>query len=320
MNNQLEIGRRKFLKMSSQAVISIPFINFKLKMNPSSKNQICIFSKHLHWLDFKEVGEFSRKLGFDGIDLTVRKGGHVPPDQVEELLPKAVAEIRSAGVEVPMMATDVNDADDPLTEKILKTASQNGIKYYRMAYYRYDPNLEIIDNLKLFRVKMEKLANLNAKYNICGVYQNHAGNYVGASIWDIYYLANGLDQRYIGSQFDPRHAVVEGGQSWPVDMKLIKDYISCSVMKDFVWEKINGKWTVKNVPLGEGMVDFDQYFKMYKQFGLSGPFTLHIEYPMFPGPEEQFNKKEKNEMAAKILEKELVFIKNHLEKSGITER
>ena len=87
-------------------------------------------------------------------------------------------------------------------------------------------------------------------------------------------------------------------------------------MKDFVWEK-QGKWIVKNVPLGEGMVDFEKFFSLYKKIGLSGPLSLHIEYPMFPGPEEQFTMNEKNEMAAKILKKELAFINQQFAKAGI---
>ncbi len=298
---------------------SLPILNFQLNSASNTKNQICIFSKHLHWLDFKAVGKFARQLGFDGVDLTVRKGGHVPPDRVEELLPKAVQEIKAAGVDVPMMATDINDADDPLTEMVLKTASECGIKYYRMAYYRYDSKLEIADNLLLFRNKMERLSILNAKYNIHGAYQNHAGNYVGASIWDLWYLLEGLDPRFIGSQFDPRHAMVEGGKSWPVDMKLIHQFISCTVIKDFVWEK-KDKWQVKNVPLGDGMVDFEQFFLLYHNFGLSGPLSLHIEYPMFPGPEKQFTVKEKNEMAAKVMKREMAFLKQQFSKAGLEQR
>lgn len=308
--------RRNFIKKGSLAMATLPFLNFQLKTGSIKKNQICIFSKHLHWLDFEDVGKFAKQLGFDGVDLTVRKGGHVPPDRVEELLPKAVQEIRSAGVDVPMMATDINDADDPLTEKVLKTASECGIIYYRMAYYRYDSNLEIIENLKIFRKKVEKLSALNAKYNIHGAYQNHAGNYVGASIWDLWHLLEGLDSRFIGSQFDPRHAIVEGGKSWPIDMKLIHHFISCTVMKDFVWEK-KDKWVVKNVPLGDGMVDFEHFFLLYKKFGLSGPLSLHIEYPMFPGPEERFSPKEKNEMAAKVMKRELEFLKQQFAKAGL---
>ncbi len=317
-NYSKDIARRDFLKRGSLLAASIPFVNLRFKPSASFENQICIFSKHLHWLNYREVGDFVKYLGYDGVDLTVRKGGHVPPEMVEDLLPKAVEEIKAAGVDVPMIATNINDAADPLAEKVLKTAAKCGIRYYRMEYYRYDPELEVMDNLKLFRAKIDRLAELNAEYEICGVYQNHAGNYVGASIWDMWYLINGLDSKYIGSQFDPRHAIVEGGQSWPVDMKLIKSHINCTVMKDFSWEKVGGEWKVKNVPLGEGMVDFSQFFKLYKDYNLSGPFSLHVEYPMFPEPEEKLSKDEKNKIAERIFRRELTFIKDQFRKAGIS--
>ncbi|MCK5101654.1 MAG: sugar phosphate isomerase/epimerase, partial [Cyclobacteriaceae bacterium] len=73
--------RRDFIKKSTLAMATVPLLNFAIKPNSTVNNQICIFSKHLHWLNFKEVGEFVKHLGYDGVDLTVRKGGHVPPEK-----------------------------------------------------------------------------------------------------------------------------------------------------------------------------------------------------------------------------------------------
>jgi hypothetical protein len=39
---------------------------------------------------------------------------------------------------------------------------------------------------------------------------------------------------------------------------------------------------------------------------------------MFPGPEEQFTKNEKNRLAAELLKKELNFIYKHMDRAGIT--
>jgi len=38
-----------------------------------------------------------------------------------------------------MMVTDIVSSDDPATETVLGTASEMGIKYYRMGYLSYDP-------------------------------------------------------------------------------------------------------------------------------------------------------------------------------------
>ena len=52
------------------------------------------------------------------------------------------------------------------------------------------------------------------------------------------------------------------------------------MLKDFIWGKVNGKWKIVNVPIGEGMVDFDAYFKLLKSLGLHPPVSLHLEYPL----------------------------------------
>ncbi|MDZ7723632.1 MAG: hypothetical protein U5R06_12725 [candidate division KSB1 bacterium] len=45
------------------------------------------------------------EIGFDGVDLTVRPGGHVLPENVTQDLPRAVKAIEKTGLKVPMMTT-----------------------------------------------------------------------------------------------------------------------------------------------------------------------------------------------------------------------
>jgi L-ribulose-5-phosphate 3-epimerase len=44
--------------------------------------KIAIFSKHLEFLEGDELAKGAKEIGFDGIDLAVRKGGHVEPERV----------------------------------------------------------------------------------------------------------------------------------------------------------------------------------------------------------------------------------------------
>ena len=78
-------------------------------------------------LSWPELAESARHAGFGGIDLTVRAGGHVQPERVATDLPEAVAAIRSAGLEVPMITTELLAADDPVAEPIL-TAMRSSIE------------------------------------------------------------------------------------------------------------------------------------------------------------------------------------------------
>lgn len=244
-------------------------------------HKISIFSKHLHWLDYAEMAKVAAEMGFDGVDLTVRPQGHVLPEKVELDLPKAVAAVRKEGMDVYMITTSITNADDPNTERILKTASSLGIRHYRTGYYMYDEKSSVDENLARFKGQLSKLALLNQKYSISGEYQNHSGGqYFGAPVWDLYNVLKQINSPWMGSQYDINHATVEGANTWPVGLKLLKPYIKSIDIKDFVWTKRDGKWQIDYVPLGEGMVDFGKYVGLLKQYGINVPVSIHYEYAL----------------------------------------
>lgn len=289
-SNQLKchLSRRRFLEMAV-AGAALPSLAIARTTNSSAASEskggqsikFCIFSKHLQWLDYEQMARTAAEIGFDGIDLTVRPGGHVLPDRVREDLPKAIQAIKAAGLDVPMIVTAITDPADALTERILATASQAGIRYYRMGYYRYDVSRSIRQTLSEARPKLRDLVDMNKHFNIVGTYQNHAGvRYVGAPLWDLDVLFKDLDTRWIGCQFDIRHATVEGGTVWPTHFQFMLRYINTLVAKDFKWSQTKDGWKAVNCPLGEGMVDFSRYFKMLRQAKIAVPMSLHLEYPI----------------------------------------
>jgi sugar phosphate isomerase/epimerase len=289
MNKQYDNGfgllsRRQFIGSVAATGAILPLTGFSDLPTPTSataqKPLICIFSKHLQWLSVPELANTVAELGFQGVDLSVRKGGHVEPSQAANELPKAVKLLKSAGLQVPMMVTDIVDADHPDTEILLKTAAQVGIGYYRMGYLKYDPKIGVAKNLDLYKKQIQKLAELNRKYNIHGAYQNHAGTNVGAAVWDLWELLRDADPKWMGCQYDIKHATAEGGMSWVNGLDVLKPHIRCMDIKDFIWAKKDGKWQNEVVPLGEGMVDYKTYLTLLKKHGISGPFSMHFEYPL----------------------------------------
>ncbi|SHF77995.1 Sugar phosphate isomerase/epimerase [Fodinibius roseus] len=241
---------------------------------------ISIFSKHLQWLDYPEMAQVAADLGFDGVDLTVRPGGHVLPEHAERDLPRAVEAVREAGLEVHMISTAIGDPDEEHTEAILKTASRLDIGHYRTDWFPYDETKNVTQNLEAFRSKLQRLAEINSIYGIQGDYQNHAGTSFGASIWDLWLVLKEMDTGWIGSQYDIRHATVEGARSWQNGFAAIHPYIGTLDIKDFHWVKSEGRWQEQNVPLGEGMVDFQTYFELLKEHNVQVPISLHYEYDL----------------------------------------
>jgi len=276
-------SRREFLKTTSATaagVVISPHIIAGSAISGAKRDPICVFSKCLQFLDYEHIGETLALVGFDGADLSVRKGGHVLPENIKIDLPKAVKALQKSGMSVPMMVTDINGQDNQQTEQILGTASDLGVKFYRMGYLNYDKEKTIQANLDDHKKSIEKLEKINQKFGIHGSYQNHPGTVVGAPLWDLYWLLKDSNPVNIGVQYDIGQAVMEGSASWPLALKLLSPWVKTTVIKDFEWQKKNGKWERTYIPLGNGMVDFDTYLKMYSGLGLSGPITVHYEYDL----------------------------------------
>jgi L-ribulose-5-phosphate 3-epimerase len=278
------ISRRKFLINSAIAGSIVPVIANETwatgKTSFADTPKINIFSKHLQFLNYQDMSEAAREIGFDGIDLTVRPKGHVLPEKVDTDLPLAAEAMKKVGFTPLMFCTAVEDAANPIDKNVLETAAKLGFKYYRMNWYKYTDQQSIPDQLGEFARKMAGLSKLNSKIGLNGCYQNHSGRMVGASMFEIWNILQKADPKTMGAQYDIRHATVEGGLSWQTGFNLIRPHIKTIVLKDFLWDKVNGKWVVKSVPMGEGMVDFKTYFKLLKEYKVDVPICLHLEYPL----------------------------------------
>lgn len=281
------MNRRTFIQSSfaSGMLMANPDLMANTPANPLKIN---VFSKMFQWIeDYNALAETLREIGFDGADLTVRPAGHVLPERVEEDLPKAVQALKKAKVEVPMMVTGILKADDA-TERILKTAKSLGINHYRMGWYPYDLKKDIPTQVESLRQQMKGLAVLNEKYQISGEYQNHAGNYLGASMWDLHGILKQINSPYLGVQYDINHATAEASTAWETGFHLIAPYIKSLAIKDFRWIQKDGKYIKEGCPLGEGMVNWKKYLPLVKQYNLSVPLTMHYEYAL--GGAENGNK------------------------------
>jgi sugar phosphate isomerase/epimerase len=245
--------------------------------------KIAIFSKHLEFLQGDELAASAKEIGFDGVDLAVRKGGHVEPERVREDLPALVAAIRKQGLEVPMLTTDIIDADTPHAAEVLGAMTDLGIHHYRWGGFVWADGAPIAKQIEEFKPRVALLAALNAKYQASAMYHTHSGTgLVGASIWDLYQILNGFDPKLVGVNYDIGHATVEGGLGgWIESFKITGDYLRGIAVKDFAWEKdAKGKWKAAWKPLGQGMVHFAQFFDMVREAKFAGPLQLHFEYAL----------------------------------------
>jgi sugar phosphate isomerase/epimerase len=249
------------------------------------------FIKPFQKLGYTEIADIAAEIGWHGIECPVRKGGTIEPPAVEDELPKLIEALRKNRLELPVIATDVEDASDPLTQRVLRAAARLRIRQYRMKHLYYDLNKPIAPQLENFRARLRDVAQFNGELNLQGTIQNHSGkNYVGAPVWDMWELIRHLDPKHLAAYFDIGHATLEGGLSWPLHAKLIEPLLAVVSVKDFKWttvpltDKKKSTWKDEWCSLGEGMVQ-PAFFNFLKKTSFQGPISQHFEYPLGTGKE-----------------------------------
>jgi len=269
------------LAVTAQAAIAGAIAGTPATAQP--RREFCLFSKHLPELAWGDLGKAVKDAGFEGVDLTVRAGGHVLPERAPDDLPKAVDAIMAHGLKVPMITTELTSASAPVARPLLMAAAKSGVKYFKTGYWRYSASSDVRAQVAATGKALAELAALAAECGIELGFHNHQA-YIGAALWDIAPSMDRLDPRWAGYYFDPRHAVAEGGGgSWKAATQLVAPRLKMVAIKDCRWTKGAKGWEVENCPLGEGQVDWTFVGKALRDANFAGPISLHLEYEIPPG-------------------------------------
>jgi sugar phosphate isomerase/epimerase len=313
MNSDRVLLSRRTMLAAGAALMSRP-------LPAKEKLKVAIFSKHLQFLAGEQLAKAVAELGFDGVDITVRKGGHVEPARVAQDLPALAALFKQHGLEVPMITTDIVDADTPFAEDILKTMAGLGIRNYRFGGFKWTAVQSYDAQLDAMRPRLAKLAALNARYQACAMYHTHSGvGLVGASIWDLHMLMKDLDPKAMGVNYDVGHATIEGGLGgWIASFKITGPHVRGIAVKDFLWmPDAKGNWREQWKPIGEGMVRFPQFFGMVAESGFSGPLQIHYEYDLGGVNNGARKTTIPQEEVFRAMKKDLVKVRGYVAQAGV---
>lgn len=271
-----QLSRRNFFRAAAAAGAALGMPSYRLfAAKPERQDfELCAFTKPLQTLGFEQLADVVAGMGFDSIEAPVRPGGHIEPEEAEEELPRLVEVLKTRDLKISILTSRINSLEDSQAKGTLRTAASLGIKFFRMAYYRYDLKQPILQQLENIKPKLEELVAFSKEVGITPLYQNHSGaTRVGAPLWDIHRLISGYSSSDIGLAFDLGHATIEGSQSWPIQFDLVKPSIRALYVKDFQWRGTRSQW----VPLGEGVTD-REFYRRLRSWKFSGPISLHIEY------------------------------------------
>jgi sugar phosphate isomerase/epimerase len=247
--------------------------------------QLVMFSKMLQELDVGAAGDAVRSIGFDGIDLTVRSGGHVLPERVTRDLPAAVNVLREKSLTVPMLTTEITSSASPNAEEIIATAASLGITLLKLGYWQYKGFGELSNQLDDARADLESLAPLARRHGVTLCLHCHSGDYLTATPGLIYLLLADREPEYFGAYADLGHMTVEGGRSgWKLGLDLLSSRIRIVSVKGMGWRYepgfagARGSWQNIMLPLESSAVRWEEAFAFLNGIGFDGPVSFHSEY------------------------------------------
>ena len=235
------------------------------------------FTKLLKSLDVRGLIGLCKEVGLDGVDLAVRAGYPVNPDNVATALPDAVKAFADAGLTIGLVTADtaLNDAEGKTAKSLFEACGKAGVPAIKIGYFPYKPPVE--DALKSARARLAAFAKLAEATKVKACCHTHSGNYLGNNAASLRLLLQDLDPHHVGAFLDTGHTAVNGG---PIRLELdtVRPWLSLLAIKDMLWDKAADGWKYHVVPAGEGVVRWKDVGAAVKDVKFNGTISLHGEY------------------------------------------
>lgn len=250
----------------------------------SPRPVVAAFTKSFQDWSIPEVCRRFREIGLDGLDLTVRPGGHIAPEDAPQQLPRAAAAAREHGLSLVQLTTGVTAAD-PVSERLFAAAAEVGVTRLKLGYYRYSEFGTLRAQLDAVRRQLEGVVTLGEKHAVHPCVHVHSGRYIPASGHSLYELLRSFDPVRIGAYVDMLHMSLEGGgDGWRQGIDLLAPWISLCAVKNYALERSGlnkdgqQQWSLQVCPLADGISPIPQFVAALRQVGYRGPYSLHSEY------------------------------------------
>ncbi len=287
-----EINRRRFLNQSTQqaamavtaASLANSFSTAAEKEGDREGGKVVAFTKSFQDRPIPEVCRIFKRIGLDGLDLTVRPGGHIDPKNVTKELPAAVHAARDAGVEILQLTTSITDADGT-AERILAACAEQKIDRIKMGYYRYRELGTLAKQIAAVRKRVASVAKLAARFGVLPCIHIHSGTFIPSHGTMLYELLRDFSPKELGAYVDPLHMTLEGGKDgWRQGLDLLAPWTALCSVKNFHWERGERdktgqlRWHTRLVACADGICPLPEFVSTLKKLGYAGNYSLHSEY------------------------------------------
>lgn len=246
--------------------------------------QLVRFTKFWEDLSVRQLGEYARELGYDGLDLAVRDGHAISYDNVSDELPDAVRAWRELGLDCPMISssTDLIDADSDDAKTLFVAAAAAGVQRIKIGYFKFNPGDSFDDLWSRARRRLEGFERLSRQTGVQTMYHTHSGQCLGSNCAGMRHLLQDYDPTHVGAYVDLGHLAING-EDVQMGLAMLRDRLSAIGGKDarhFPDERSDRRARFADgfVLLGQGAAEWPEAIALLESWGFDGPITVHTEY------------------------------------------
>ena len=263
----------------------------------------------------------AKSAGIDGLDLCVRSGYPVNPDNVHRELPALVRRLADHGLIVPLVTGEGiwEGPDHPASERMMAALAQAGVTQYKLGYAFYQPDTDggYWESVDAFREQLAGWARLAERYGVKVCYHTHCdvpglelGYYLGANCSALMHLIQDFDPQHVGAYIGTANLLISG-EPFKYGLSMIREYLSTVELQDVYYHRESDGdegyhkrfWT----SAGDGAVSWSEVFRALHSVGFDGPLTMHAEFEVPPG--QSFDD---------MLIKEAAYFRNKLDSAALS--
>jgi sugar phosphate isomerase/epimerase len=167
-----------------------------------STNDITVFTKP--WdgeVGLEELGKKMKEIGVQGVELPVRPGYQVEPENIARDLPEAVRILADQGIKIGSVA----GSEDEVT---INAMGECSLKILRICV-GIDMSIGYLATEERLRKEWDALIPTLDKAGVNIGVQNHCSNMVGSAI-GIMHLIEKYDPKHVSAVYDPAHCGLDG--------------------------------------------------------------------------------------------------------------
>lgn len=220
-----------------------------------------------------ELAKFVRGLGFSAIELPVRPGYQVEPENVERDLPKVAKQFTDCGVQIASIA-------GPTDERTLAACAAAGVPTIRVMVQIGDAGY--LATVAQVQREYDAMVPLLEKHKVRIGVQNHCDRFV-CNATGLRHLVEKYDPRHIGIVWDAGHNGING-EDPEMALDIVWSHLCVVNLKNAFWHRMNGpeaehvQWRPYWTTGRQGIASWPRVAAELKKRNYRGVICLSAEY------------------------------------------